>query len=205
MVLACERDKSPPPPKPAQFEHGSYQDVVTRTQSGPATETRTELACSKQFIALSKEARREPKTRGALAQGVAERLYDASEAGASLTASERELLAVYDLDAETRNGGLHQFFFNSSGDGSLEARAGLERFGMTEALGLLDCALTAFPGNRPSKDREERSDQLARWGDKQFHIFETLTDAYYVVDDDELQRVETYVASHPAEFPNAGK
>jgi hypothetical protein len=244
VLVACSRESAPPTPKPAAppLEGGSYRELVSATQSSQATETRTDLVCSKQFVELSKAPRREVKSvdkycqlddlkarfacydkrekvleglsaaelwkqaePNELVQAVVRRLFVAAEAGATLTATERELVAAYMFDGEVRNGGFHQFFFNSSGDDSLDARAGLARFGMTESVALLDCAMTAFPGGKPSKDREARNDQLARWGERQFAIFDTVTDAYYVVDDDEWQRVYPYVRDHRAELPNAGK
>ena len=247
-VSSCEKSKpnAQPAPAPAPSEPaegGSYSDLVKQTQSAPPTETRTELACSKQYVALSKEERREVKRvgkdrcpqkdmdarfacydkrekalealpaeelwkeadAGELVSMVVMRLMAATEQGVSLTAVERELVAAYMFDGEVRNGGFHQFFFNSSGDDALDARAGLARFGMTVSLALLDCALTAFPDNKPSTDRETRNDQLARWGEKQFEVFDTVTSAYFVVDDEEWQRAYPYVRDHRTEFPNAGK
>jgi hypothetical protein len=246
-VCSCEKSKPKAEPAPAApaapAEGGSYSDLVKQTQSAPPTETRTELACSKQYLALSKEERHEVKLVGKdrcpqadmdarfacydkrekalgalsaeelwkqadedeLVSAVATRLVAAAEQGVSLAAAERELLAAYLFDSEVRNGGFHQFFFNPSGDDALDARAGLARFGMTTSPALLDCAMTAFPDSKPSKDRETRNDQLARWGDKQFELFSTITEAYFVVDDEEWQRAYPYVRDHRSEFPNTAR
>ena len=247
LLVGCKRETKPEP-KPAvasasgSAEGGSYSDLVKSTQSGSATKTRTELACSKQFVELSKEPRREVppgKDRcpqkdfdeqmkcydkrdaalDALPAGklwkeagptelvfrVATRIEKAIAAGKALTATERELEAALLFDGETRNGGLHQYFFNSSADSIQDARAGLVRFGLKESVAILDCAMTAFPDNKPSPDRDTRNEQLARWGERQFEIFDVLTDAYFVIDDDEWQRVYPYVRDHRAEFPSAGK
>src|SRR5881392_2526455 len=130
VLVACSRE--PAKAKPAPKEGGSYSELVASRQSSPATETRTELACAKQFVALSEQPRREVKiankrcqqgdfdARSAcydkrenelaalsaaelwkqaepteLVTAVAKRLFAAQDAGASLTATERELMAVY--------------------------------------------------------------------------------------------------------------
>jgi len=244
-VCSCEKSTPKAQPAPARGDPakgGSYSDIVKQTQFAPPTENRTELACSKQYLVLSTEERRQVKPLGTdrcpqtdmearfacydqrehalqalsaealwkqadaaeLVSAVAARLMGAAERGVSLAVAEREFVSAYMFDGEVRNGGVHQFFFNSSGDDALDARAGLARFGMTVSLALLDCALTAFPDNRPSADRETRNNQLARWGEKQFDLFDTVTDAYFVVADEEWQRVYPYVRDHRTEFPNAG-
>jgi hypothetical protein len=253
LLVACKREPKPEPTPPAvasasgasdgsgSAAGGSYSDLVKETQSGSATETRTELACSKKFVELSKQPRRELPSLGKdrcpqkdfdaqmkcyekreaeldklpaaklwkeagpseLVFRVVARIEKAAEAGATLTAAERELEAVLMFDGEVRNGGLHQYFFNSSGGETVDARAGLVRFGMTESVAILDCALTAFPDGKASTDRETRNDQLARWGERQFEIFDVLTDAYYVIDDEEWRRAYPYVRDHQAEFPSA--
>jgi hypothetical protein len=246
VLVGCSREPAPPKPKPepapAPKEPGSYGDLVSSTQSGSATETRSELACTEKFVELSEQPRRDVKIvdkhctqknlearfacydkrrnmldalpgvelwkqaeESELVDSVARRTFVAREAGATLSATERELVAAYMFDNEVRNGGVHQFFFNSSGDESLEARAGFARFGMTETLAMMDCALSAFPNNKPSKDRETRNNELARWGEKQFEIFSTLNGAYYVVGDEEWHHAYPYIRDHRAEFPNAGK
>jgi hypothetical protein len=80
-----------------------------------------------------------------------------------LDLAEREALALFWLDGELMNGGLHQYFSNSSGDLSLLARAALERLGCTGTLRHFDAALAKLaldPVDLLSRDA--RNDTLSR-------------------------------------------
>lgn len=94
-------------------------------------------------------------------------------------ASQAKLVALLDLEGEVNNGGLHQYFFNPSGDGAGLARQALADANATEVAALFDCALTAFPAAGPSPDRSQRLAELAAWGKDQFKLFSDLDDAFY--------------------------
>lgn len=97
--------------------------------------------------------------------------------------AEEDLHLHQRLDAEMHSGGFHRFFFSSTGDRAVRTREALARIGPPELLQLYDCALTAFPGSKPSDDRAERNAQLAIWGDTQFELFVTLDASYDRLDD----------------------
>ena len=84
------------------------------------------------------------------------------------TPEERNVYWLGVLKAQVGNGGFDQYFFNSSGDHALEARAALAAIGPREALDVYDCALSAFPDAAPSEDRDDRYRQLQRIGDDAF-------------------------------------
>lgn len=84
---------------------------------------------------------------------------------------EKEAIALWWLEAETLNGTLNQFFWNSAGDMALTARSALQSLGMPITLRALDDALAFFGPDYPV-NRSERVDRLkaieARWGEDVF-------------------------------------
>jgi hypothetical protein len=84
------------------------------------------------------------------------------KAPARITQPERGLVAVYWLWGEVNNGGFDQYFFNSSGDDSEAALAGLREMGAPGAAALLERAMGAFPGGKPSTHREQRVALMAK-------------------------------------------
>ncbi len=87
---------------------------------------------------------------------------EAAQGRQGLTLVERHLFAVRMLDAEVRNGGFAQYFFNSSGDLWPDALAGLENAGAVEHAGVLLATLKSFPGATPSTRRDHRQMELAK-------------------------------------------
>lgn len=76
-----------------------------------------------------------------------------------LTEEEQQTIALWWLEAETMNGTLDQFFWNSAGDLALVARAGLVRLQQHTTLQALDSALAHFGPGYPT-DRNRRIDML---------------------------------------------
>ena len=75
---------------------------------------------------------------------------------------EQEAIALYWLEAETMNGALHQFFFNSSGDLALLAVSGLQRLQLPITLAAFNSALAYFGESYPTNPelRAERLKQI---------------------------------------------
>jgi hypothetical protein len=119
-----------------------------------------------------------------------------------LAPPERHVFAVDVLSAEVSNGGLDQFFFNSSGDLALEARDGLAAIGPAPLLGVYECALAAFPDGKPSRDRETRMQQLDGIRAAHPDAFDVLDRSFYAYRDRDDAILE-YVHSHLRELPNA--
>jgi len=82
----------------------------------------------------------------------------------ALDDQEKECVALYWLIAEVANGGCDQYFFNSSGNMALYARAGLCRIGNTEATDLFDTALATIPDGY-TIDRQVRQTRLLKLPD----------------------------------------
>jgi hypothetical protein len=78
----------------------------------------------------------------------------------ALTPQARNIYFVQILDAEIVNGGLHQYFSNSSGRYAHETLAALLELGAAHSAKLLQQAIHCFPRKQVSKDREVRDEQL---------------------------------------------
>jgi Domain of unknown function (DUF4375) len=95
-----------------------------------------------------------------------------------LTGPERDIYVIAELEAEIYNGGLVQYFENSSGRNALEALAALGRVGLAGPKAAFACALTAFPNSKPNRNREARAKELEKWGEAaEGEMFETIGDA----------------------------
>ena len=114
-------------------------------------------------------------------EGFEQRAWEVeSKSGFSaLKPAQKHYLAVLMYDGEVNNGGLSQYFFNSSGDEWRNALAGLEAMGFTERLAVLREAIAKFDKDGPSPDRERRQEQLAKLARKNEALFDALDDRYY--------------------------
>jgi hypothetical protein len=81
-----------------------------------------------------------------------------------LSQIEKESVALYWLEAEVMNGGLHQYFGNSSGDMAELAAAGLGRLGAIECLAQLNSAIARLGAGELIADRDARNARLAALG-----------------------------------------
>jgi hypothetical protein len=71
----------------------------------------------------------------------------------------RHLYPAHWCQSEVRNGGLHQFFFNTTGLLAPEAAAGFSKIGASELADIVTKAQSFFGANYP-RDRLERMAQL---------------------------------------------
>ncbi|MCP4325541.1 MAG: DMP19 family protein [Alteromonadales bacterium] len=67
---------------------------------------------------------------------------------------------VRNFNLEVDNGGLHQFFFNYTGENSLETLRALNTVGLFEHAKLLSLAIDQFPSAKISAQTNERRDVL---------------------------------------------
>lgn len=81
---------------------------------------------------------------------------------AALSVPQRRYNAVLTFDGEVRNGGLSQYFFNSSGDEWRDALAGLDAMELKERTAILREALAKFAPESLSENRKERMLQLSK-------------------------------------------
>ncbi|MCP5532695.1 MAG: DUF4375 domain-containing protein [Akkermansiaceae bacterium] len=135
-------------------------------------------------------------------EGFDKRIWESEEKSGydSLSDHQRYYSAVFMCDAEIDNGGLAQYFVNSSGDNWRDALAGLEAMGSTDRLGVVKEAISLFGSDGPSENRDKRQDQLSKLYKKNDSIFDSLESRYY--DSDEVVEVlaTRFVLANPDSF-----
>ena len=80
----------------------------------------------------------------------------------ALSRPEQEAVALFWLEGEVMNGGLHQFFANSSGDLSALVLSGLSRLGAKQTLAQFQSAVGKLGAGPALQDRETRLSRLER-------------------------------------------
>ena len=113
--------------------------------------------------------------------------------------AQRHYLAVYICDAEILNGGITQYFFNSSGDTWPDALAGMKAMGFRERLAILEKALAMFGKHAPSTDHGTRQNQFAKRFRKDDTMFDELESAWY----ESTEVVEVFLARYVLEHAEA--
>ena len=88
-------------------------------------------------------------------------VHDTPDGFYRLSPQEQTYFSVCLLDGEVYNGGMHQFFYNSSGDHYAEALRGLEELGALRCHVLLVAACREFfPAGEPPRDTAARREIL---------------------------------------------
>jgi hypothetical protein len=128
---------------------------------------------------------------------VAERFERAGASGLS----EPQLYYLSGLDAEVRNGGFTQYFFNSAGDLAGRAVDAAETVGAHEAARIIRAAVALFGPGGPAPDRDARMNQLSAI---EHAALAELDARYYDCPDDLRELLPLYVARHPDEFRHPG-
>lgn len=77
-----------------------------------------------------------------------------------LSVRDQTVITVWALIGEVGNGGLSQFYYNSSGDWAFETVDALQRIGATEAAEIVRMTNSDFPPGGPSADFEIRHRQI---------------------------------------------
>ena len=122
--------------------------------------TRESMEQSKEFYRKQKEY--DPHRE--LWTYLVKKAHATDDAFKSLSKEEKIYYAVGVLEGEVYNGGMHQFFSNSSGALYLEAIEGLTHLGATKALWLLRRAAKILFGSiRPPKNRLQRWETMKHY------------------------------------------
>jgi Domain of unknown function (DUF4375) len=79
---------------------------------------------------------------------------------AALSAKERVILDIADLEAQVNNGGFDQFFYNSGSRRAVEMIAALRLVGAPKMAAIVERACRKFPSGMPSRVWRERQRQL---------------------------------------------
>jgi hypothetical protein len=110
----------------------------------------------------------------------------------------RQLFFLRIFNIEMQNGGVHQFFFNSSGDFAPEVVAAMREVGLLRHADALQRALDMFDKPYPSDNNERRRRYFEKdWSDWD----EELNAPTYEVDDGEIGATMLAIAKHEGVLP----
>ena len=123
------------------------------------------------------------------------------EGASGLSEPQRYYLTLWWLDADVKNGGFTQYFFNSSGDLAGDAPEAAKAVGASEAARIIRKAVALFGPDGPAADRDERMDRLSAI---ESATLAALDAEYYDCRDDLQELLPLYAARHPAEFTRPG-
>ncbi|NUP07460.1 MAG: DUF4375 domain-containing protein [Polyangiaceae bacterium] len=114
-----------------------------------------------------------------------------------LSGAERSVYLVSVLFGEVRNGGFHQYLYNTSGDSAGDVTDALKLLrAPREIVEVVAEALSLLP-SAPSRDRAERHKQVDTVGEAVLLKWRTLEDQFFKMSD---AFVEEFVRRHPQDF-----
>lgn len=118
----------------------------------------------------------------------------------NLTETEKYISGVYFYEAEVNNGGLDQYFFNSTGDRWKMTLAGLHKIGAHHAAEIFQNAVALFGPEGPAEEGIKRQNQLQQFSDADREKEEQLTDEFYKYEDNLSDLVTSYAKTHADDF-----
>jgi hypothetical protein len=116
---------------------------------------------------------------------------------AGLSQAQLYYLALVWLDAEVRNGGFSQYYFNSSGELAAHAVKAARAVGASELAVIIQRANDLFGKNGPHSDRDKRMVQLSKIDPRAFGTLETR---YYKCSEQLGELLPRFVAANPDAF-----
>jgi len=99
---------------------------------------------------------------------------------------------VEDFEAEVNNGGFDQFFFNSTGDFSIETLEALELIKANKTAAILREACNRFPSGIPPSDRTVRANLMSATVSPNSSEFDSLDERFYAYDEDPGTHLEEF-------------
>lgn len=126
-----------------------------------------------------------------------QKLVDGAGSTNKLDRVERAAICLRSLGLEVSNGGMHQYYFNSSGEFAMETPEVLRRIGARDLARIVTEANLLFGSAGPNPDWEERRKQLREMDEQANKRFDELTHRYYQVMDrsDLSERFDDYVVA----------
>jgi len=134
-----------------------------------------------------------------LLQRVITRILDLLEEGGTLSPAQRVIFLAYFMDAEVRNGGFDQFFFNTQGNFAADTIDALHAVGAPKSADLLRRACAAFAPEAPSPDRDVRWTQMDRLPKELREGWNALDTLYYDFGEKIPALIRAYIESNPME------
>jgi hypothetical protein len=119
---------------------------------------------------------------------------------ARLTQPEKNVVFIEQLEHEVNNGGIDQFFVNSSGDNAEETINALREIKSVKFLKILETAVQQFPGAKPPKDRDERLEVMEGIEDKTGPVWSSLDNEFYKYEEDIYGLLTDYIQKNIKDF-----
>ena len=117
-----------------------------------------------------------------------------------LSRPEQMFVCVWDLEGEVNNGGVDQYYFNTSGDHALDAPKALEAIAARHTSNLLRQANELFGESGPSPDRASRQKQLHALDGTRIRKIKAIEEEFFKYTDDLGKLLETYVSKNVDAF-----
>jgi len=118
----------------------------------------------------------------------------------NLTEPEKVFYCIWILEGQVNNGGLDQYYFNSSGDYAADAVASLDAIGAKHTANLVRQANAMFGEAGPSPERFVRQDQLEALDEADQKRLGELDQAFYKYHDKLDVLLKAYVRAHKEAF-----
>jgi hypothetical protein len=116
-----------------------------------------------------------------------------------LSVPERIFRIIWELEGEVNNGGLDQYFFNSSGSLVPDVVDALKTIGAFRMAGILEDAIRLMPTNVSWRDSDMRREVLIALPEASQDTLDTLTKKFYDYPDDLTALLYAYVCDHRTE------
>ena len=117
-----------------------------------------------------------------------------------LSYPERLVSYIMWFHTEVANGLLEQFLRSEHGAYAQEILEALDVIGAASNYAIFECALSAFPLSRPSRDHQQRRGQVARLGRERRLLLAALDRAYAYESEDAPTLTVEYLEAHKANF-----
>ena len=117
----------------------------------------------------------------------------------TLSPAQRAIHSVSWQMSESDNGGIDQFFWNSSGVLAAESLKGLKLLGALDFVEELEAIMKLFPGGAPERECSKRRKQMERrWRSKEKSIDDEFPGGHVKYTLDEY--LARYIRAHPGEY-----
>ena len=127
-------------------------------------------------------------------------LYREDELVEKLTEPQRHFYFNQCWEIEVNNGGISQYFFNSSGRYAHQTVDSLKLIGASHSAKILQKAIDKFPDKTVPQDDEKRAEILEQIEEKNNEVWDKLEDRFYDYLDD-LNRLNiNYITQHKELF-----
>ncbi|MEZ4817521.1 MAG: DMP19 family protein [Flavobacteriaceae bacterium] len=117
-----------------------------------------------------------------------------------LNSSQRTFLFVENLEREINNGGFNQFYFNSSGDYSLETIDALLEIGAKRTAEIVKIANSEFKNGIVPKKRTKRQEELELIEEKAQENWNRCDSEFYEYKDNLSDLLIAYVLKNKSDF-----